>query len=574
MKGEGCSKKGFLAGTLAALLLVIFFGAASSVALKKNNTWDESAHILSGYAYIKKGMDWLSPLNHPVLGRAISGALPAALLDLDFDESVIPEGAPNSNFFPYSLKFLYENTVDGGKILFLSRLGNIVLASLLGIFVFVWSRELWGNKGAALSVFLYALCPNIIANASIATTDLPITAFFFISLYFIYSLDAKGLKLWRIVATGVAMALALASKHTALLLAPVTFVSFSIALRREGKKALPYYAILVFTVYLSLWAVYGFRFHSGSPNYEPLNWGVFSSSSLMPVFDLLRAWRLLPEAYLYSVAGVVMGASTGRAAFLMGEYSNTGWWYYFIVAFLIKTPIPVLILLVASALYLFAGRERLKYGLWLLLPALFVFTAMSLQKVNIGIRHILPVYPFIFTLIGFVPLIRTRSARVAKTVFAFLIAWYAYSAASIYPHQLAYFNEFIGGPKNGYKYLVDSNLDWGQDLKGLKKYMDENHIDKIKLAYFGLSDPKYFGIDYEYLPSYAILEPVNVKDRVEPKGFFAVSATMLQGVYLADRDYYKVFKSLEPVGNVGYSIFIYNLGAGPKYFGNRENTGK
>jgi len=331
-----------------------------------------------------------------------------------------------------------------------------------------------------------------------------------------------------------------------------------IALRREGKKALPYYALLVITVYLCLWAIYGFRFRSDSPNYEPLNWSVFASSSLTPFFDFARSWRLLPEAYLYSVAGVVMGASTGKAAFLMGGYSNTGWWYYFIVAFLIKTPIPALILLIASVLYLLAVRE-IRKGLWLLVPALIIFTAMSLQKVNIGIRHILPVYPFIFTLVGFIPLINTKSARAAKLVFALLIAWYAFSAASIYPHQLAYFNEFIGGPGNGYKYLVDSNLDWGQDLKGLKEYMENNNIKRIKLAYFGLSDPRYFGIDYEYLPSYAILAPVNVKDAVALKGSFAISATMLQGVYLADRDYYRVFRGMKPSGNIGYSIFIYNL---------------
>ena len=558
MRGEGGSKTGLITWAIAVGLLLVFFATASSVALKKNNTWDESAHILSGYAYVKKGMDWLSPLNHPVLGRAITGALPAALLDLDFDEKVRPEGAPDSNFFPYSLKFLYENSVTGDTILFWSRLGNIILATLLGIFVFIWSRDLWGQKGALLSIFLYALCPNIIANASIATTDLPITAFFFISLYFFYCLDAKGVTAWRAIAAAIAIAFALASKHTALLLAPIAIASFAIALRREGKKALPYYALLVITVYLCLWAIYGFRFRSDSPNYEPLNWSVFASSSLTPFFDFARSWRLLPEAYLYSVAGVVMGASTGKAAFLMSGYSNTGWWYYFIVAFLIKTPIPALILLIASVLYLLAVRE-IRKGLWLLVPALIIFTAMSLQKVNIGIRHILPVYPFIFTLIGFVPLINTKSARVAKLVFVLLIAWYAFSAASIYPHQLAYFNEFIGGPGNGYKYLVDSNLDWGQDLKGLKEYMENNDIKRLKLAYFGLSDPRYFGIDYEYLPSYAILAPVNVKDAVALKGSFAISATMLQGVYLADRDYYRFFREMKPSGNVGYSIYIYNL---------------
>lgn len=197
MRGEGGSKTGPITWAMAVGLLLVFFATASSVALKKNNTWDESAHILSGYAYVKKGMDWISPLNHPVLGRAVTGALPAAFLDLDFDEKVRPEGASNSNFFPYSLKFLYENRVLGDTILFWSRLGNIILATLLGIFVFIWSRDLWGIKGALLSLFLYALCPNIIANAAIATTDLPITAFFFISLYSLYRLDAKGVTAWR-----------------------------------------------------------------------------------------------------------------------------------------------------------------------------------------------------------------------------------------------------------------------------------------------------------------------------------------------------------------------------------------
>jgi hypothetical protein len=275
--------------------------------------------------------------------------------------------------------------------------------------------------------------------------------------------------------------------------------------------------------------------------------------------QLLNKWKLLPESYLYGLAGSVAGAGSGRAAFFMDQYSATGWASYFPTAFLIKTPVPTIILLFAALIYFSHEKNRLMKALFIILPPLFVFLAFSAQKVNIGLRHVLPAYPFIFVLIGSVPSIKTESVKAARAVFYACLVWYAYATAVIFPHQLAYFNEIIGGPKNGYKYLVDSNLDWGQDLAGLKEFMDSNGIDKIKLAYFGFCDPKYYGIDYEYLPGYYIPEPVNVKEDIELTGWFAISATMLQGVYLPDRDFYKPFKDIKPVGHIGYSIFIYKL---------------
>lgn len=543
-----------------SFFLFLFLIQASSVALKKSNTWDEPAHIMAGYAYLADGLDYLSPLNHPAFGRLLLAVFPKAFLDLSFDPSVKPEGAKDSDFFPYSLKFLYENRAPGGTVLFLSRLSNIITGLILGIYIFVWSSELWGAAGGYLSLFFYALSPNIIAHSSLATTDIPITAFFFISVFYLYRISVKGITPLSTVACGIFLALAFTSKHTALLLLPLVLASFISSLKKGPPlKAASYYLILFAIVYLAVWGIYGFRYHSGSPYYQPLPWVKFSASSYAPVFDLLRKMRILPEAYLYSIAGVIFGASGGKAAFLMGDYSSAGWWYYFLVAFLIKTPVPTILFLTASVVYGLSGRVSREKVLFLLLPALLVFAAFSLQKVDIGLRHVLPAYPFIFTLIGFVPSIKTPSIRPAKAVFYTCCVWYMYSAASIYPDELAYFNEFIGGPEKGYKYLVDSNLDWGQDLKGLKDYMTANKIGSIKLAYFGFSDPKYFGIDYEYLPSYVIPGAKNVRNEVPLKGYFAISATMLQGVYLADRNTYRVFKELRPVDTIGYSIFIYKI---------------
>src|SRR3989338_8673443 len=484
---------------LPAVILAIFLGTATSTALKKSNTWDESAHILAGYSYLKDGNDGLSPLNHPVFGRATIALLPRVLLNLDYDSRVKPEEAPGSNFFPYSLKFLFENKVDGKNILLLSRLSIILIGALLGAYVYVWSKELWGTKGAVLSLVFYALCPNIIANSSLATTDMPVTAFFFISVFYLYRMVTMGVTIKGALIAAIFTAFALTSKHTALLLA------------------------------------------------------------LIIAFAFLLKIHFLPEAYLYSINGTLAGAGAGRAAFLMGEYSSAGWWYYFIVAFIIKTPIPTLLFLTAALVYMSTDRENLKKTVFLVLPALVIFTAISMQKVNIVFRHVLPAYPFIFTLIGYVPGISSMRKKAARVVFYGFIVWYLYGAAFIHPDELAYFNEFVGGPKNGYKYLVDSNLDWGQDLIGLKKYIDEHKIEKIKLSYFGLSDPAYYGINYEYLPSYAIPNPHIERHDVPLKGYFAISATMLQGVYLSDRDFYKVFRDVEPIDTIGYSILIYKF---------------
>lgn len=545
---------------LAGLLLCVYFTQAASIALKKTNTWDEPAHILSGYAYVTGGMDYLSPLNHPVFGRMLTGILPALFLDLEFDKNVKPEEAEGSDFFPYSVKFLYGNNASAEDILFLSRLPNILLGVLLGAYIFIWSKELWGINGALLSLFFYSLSPNILAHSSLATTDMPITVFFFISVYYLYKLSRDGFTSGRIVLAAFFIALAVTSKHTALLLMPLILAALVMSLRKEpGLKTVSKYLLLSCAIFFFIWLTYGFRYHSGDPLYSPLHWEKFSASALMPLFDFYRAVKILPESYLYGVLGSLAGAGAGKPAFLMGEYSVTGWWYYFIVAFLIKTPLPAIILLSASLLYVSREREGLKKALYLTVPAAVIFIVFSVQKVNIGLRHVLPAYPFLFALLGFVPNIKTPSMKAAKAVFYACLVWYAYSAASIFPHNLAYFNELAGGPGNGYKYLVDSNLDWGQDLKGLKEYMDKNKIEKIKLSYFGLSDPSYFGIDYEYLPSFVIVNPKELKADVPIEGWFAVSATMLQGVYMEDRDYFAYFRDKEPAAKIGYSIFVYRF---------------
>lgn len=261
--------------------------------------------------------------------------------------------------------------------------------------------------------------------------------------------------------------------------------------------------------------------------------------------------------------------------FFAGTIYEEGLWYLMLVSFLIKTPIPMLMILCGS-LYLMLRRLQLMDAEWLMITfvGIIFFVFSYLSNINVGLRYILPVYPFIHLMAGrFFKDVNLRRKWVGAATVV-LCLWYLVASLSIHPHYLAYFNELVGGPKNGYKYLVDSNLDWGQDLKGLKRYMVEKGIDKIKLGYFGSADANYYGIDYDYLPSVG-LQPkkpdqywwyeIDEDHRYEPgpqKGWIAVSATLRASSGWMKPLFYDTYawlREYEPIDQVGHSILIYYI---------------
>src|SRR3989338_1995574 len=320
------------------LLLIFFIQAATSV-LKRSNTWDESGHLLSGYAYLKNGIDYLEP-SHPVLGRLIP-ALPLLFFDLRFEpDKVSAQNAPGSNFYPYSLKFLYENNTDGKKLLFYSRLSMIALGILLGIHIFIWARMLYGNKGGFLALFFYVLCPNMLAHSGLVTTDFPLTAFFIISLFCLYLLTDK-ITILRVFLAGISLGLALTTKYSALLLSlPYTAAFLYLFLKRDidiskglsaYKKNILISLIFVFillSAYLTIWSVYGFDYRADildAKSEQEIEKIVFKweenktkSAVLNKALDSIRYFHILPESYIYGLYRFLGRADEGHAAFLMG----------------------------------------------------------------------------------------------------------------------------------------------------------------------------------------------------------------------------------------------------------------
>jgi hypothetical protein len=291
--------------------------------------------------------------------------------------------------------------------------------------------------------------------------------------------------------------------------------------------------------------------------------------------------KLLPEAYLYGFAHARM-KSLMRSAYLRGEYSVTGFRSYFLWTFLLKTPLPALLLMAAAIVLACVRRLPWRSRAAFLAVPVIIYMAVSItSNLNIGHRHLLPIYPFLFVLCGIVASEwsswRTIPRRWTATVallaiplscgFVFAPPW---QPQKVHPHYLAYFNEFAGGPKAGYKSLVDSNLDWGQDLIGLKHWLEKANLkEPIILCYFGMSDPRFYGIShinapgalggYGYAPS---PDPNEFLKSLKPGQYFAISATHRAGVYLppqAREIWQALIKQSSYIDQIGYSIYIFRL---------------
>jgi len=559
---------------------------------QKSATFDEPLNLVSGYISLRFGDDRLIPQNLPLVKL-----LAAAPLFIFRDIALPPSPEPWSKRaqYRYASELLYQLN-DADTLLFVGRLAVLPLSLLLGCFVFRWAKQLVGRAGAAFALLLYSFEPNILAHSGLITTDIATSCFLFLTLYGWYQL-AQGITWPRVLLPALTFGLGLITKFTILplvlmFLLLAGFIIFDrqplrvqlggLAPRtveeRGGKVLLWGFMALVsaLVAFAVIWAAYGFRYESAlfpvfsHPNY----WRDILPSSpfLIDLVHTARQFQLLPETYLYGLT-FALQITGGFTGYLMEEIRDGGWWYYFLVTFSIKTPIP-LILLVVLALW---GQWRM----WVENPlrAAFIFGPIVIYSVmitisgwNIGHRHLLPIYPFLFILAGSLVPWATRRGRWVKAGLAGLACWYVLSSAWISPHYLAYFNELVGGPDRGSRYLVDSNLDWGQDLKGLKRYMDEHGIERVWLSYFGQADPEYHGITYDYLPSFTIYD--RSTDRSEfwdidrmplMPGLVAISATLLEGVYLPVKDpvkaraYFEEYRRMTPVAKIGHSIFIYRV---------------
>jgi len=410
-----------------------------------------------------------------------------------------------------------------------------------------------------LSLFFYALCPTVLAHCRLATADVLLALNMTLAFY-CFNRHLAHPSYARLAGTGVALGLSLLTKFTGLILIPtfllLSFIRWLKSREQSVGRLVPgritVNILLIFGIAaLVVWAGYGFQFCTPfMPEWlEPQAQRLLEEKPFWQAVDALatRGVRVPAYSYVLGIYTQLAAAKSWKDNFLFGQVSPTGWWYFYWAAFLIKTPLPFLLCIAASV-----GMRRLSIArnedegflLLSILPMLIFFSLPT--KINIGIRYILPLLPLLAILAGKTARVESRAWR---RVLAILCIWYAGSALWIYPHYIAYFNEFVGGPSKGYKYLVDSNLDWGQNLDGLTEYLMKDGPVNPTIKYFGPPEVmEYYG-----------LENTSLGDCEPSPGTWIISATYLQNLYLADSTCHDWLRKLEPKKVIGYSIFVYDV---------------
>ena len=440
---------------------------------QENHTWDEAIEIASGYSFLKTGEFRMQP-EHPPLGKILI-ALP--LLAIQPGLPLSDESWANRNELLFGSMFLYDNRVPARTILFTARIMTIGVTIVLALAIALWTRRNFSARAAIVALALFCLDPNVIANGRYVKNDLLVTLLAFLTI-----VAWLGNRIWW---TGVLFGLAVATKFSAIFLVPVLLAVQLVKRRSLVTLA----AVLAVGAVLTL-AVYG-------PENQALIPMTKSQRLAGPEVRLLRnvadrstaagrmiAWtgaRLGWRAHPLFVGAAQFAAHTqrGHESYLLGMHSMTGWWYYFPVAFLVKTPLATLVSLALAALI--AWREP-KSAPWLLLIPVAIYGLLCLNsRINTGLRHLLPLYPFLFVFAG-VCLARLRTVQLALLGITL-----AAETLSVHPHYLAFFNAAAGGPAAGPRYLADSNIDWGQDLHKLRTIWTPT--ESPKSAYPTLGQP-------------------------------------------------------------------------------------
>jgi len=506
-----------------------------------------------------------------------------------------------------------------------ARLGLLALGMLLGVALFLWTSEVWGVWSGALAVLLFCFDPTFLAHSGLVTTDVGAAFFFFTTMWFFWRV-CRRFSWANVAAFALCFGLAQVAKFTGLLLVPIVVVIALLHERRQLARAAVVIGIAFVTAYVVIWTVYGFRFSmaadparaaleeeqarttlsqneiaapatDGHPPIRRVVEEAAARKALLPEYPagppdvavrrirsstavglfgrtLLLAHRthLLPEGYLQGLA-LLESSSIVRNSFLRGEYSATGFPDYFLWTFLYKTPLPAIVAILAAVVI---GVRRRPAGVipFLAWPIVIYLVVSVQSNVNIGHRHILPIYPFLYLLCGSLALrwqemAERRRAIVAAAAVAAIVTSslfvFGRRPSSMWGKHLSYLNELGGGPDAGYTKLVDSNFDWGQDLKRLGEWLRGHGVkEPINLLYSGTADPRYYGVRHYNMALGYFAEPQLPPDGVMLPGYFAVSATHYEGAgFAADsRDYWRNFLAAHGAtvaGKAGYSIFIYRI---------------
>ncbi len=574
-------------GALVVLLLVVLTLQLGLSIRRQSQTFDEGFHLVAGYRYWQC-RDFGFNAEHPPLMKLVAAA------PLWFGHAPAPTGGvcgkePTTKDHGYELgvRYLYGQGLDGDALLYRARLAESIFALLLGACCFLFARALFGNAAAIVALLLLVFEPTILAHGALITTDTAVTCFTLASVYSLYRYYRKP-SFSRLFGTGVLTGLTFASKHSGVLIVPILIVLSLIELVRNfqdnwnpatgestagpvSRQLLQWSGRMfaIFTIAVAvLWCTYGLR-SSARPSAEPMTTplGQFIVDAqaqgthgkvLTVVIPAIARWHLLPEAYLYGLVDVLNVSDPGQPPFLLGRLYPHGRWFYFPIVFFIKSTLGFLVLLVLALLLgPWRGPDRLWKLFYLAVPPIIILLVAMQSGLNIGYRHVLPIIPFLCILIAAGVIALWQRNRTWKVIVAALVALHIGSSLHAYPDYLPYSNEAWGGPAKTYRYLTDSNVDWGQGLYQARDYLLRNNIKDCWIAYDGAANPEYYGIPCKKLPGNAGDAGAIPPNRVDST--LLLSDLTLSGIEWepGDLNPYRRFLDIPPTANIGGAMLVY-----------------
>lgn len=603
-----------------ALILIALGAAAHSILASrtKSPTFDEPVHLFSSWLIVNHGDFRVNP-EHPPLWKVVAGVpLVGTNVDIDLDSdaarSVFDQIEHQGKL---ATDTLFRRNAEGVALLARARVAMSIFLALTILTAARWAWTADGPRAAIIASLLLALDPNFLAHGALVTNDVAASFIFVLAGYLTWRLGRRWT--WKTAALlGLTCAVGATIKFTCVLLVPIVGVplivraiaktpwpaTHQMLMQSRGLRIGLVFGLAIGTSIACLaviWSTYLFRaapspggqtfdadyprkylaynaiakratdenrpmsdeeVKAAVPDYTP-------GLSLRTVY-WLQDHKLIPQAFSY---GLTYAAGRGilRPSFLLGDYSDRGFWLYFPVAIATKTPLATLLLLVTSTLFVLIRRKTLLSSTesrWLALcllscPTIYLTFAVC-SNLNIGVRHILPIYPMMTVAAGIALAKMIRSIRPARFVVPGLLALLLVETASAFPNYIAFFNRAAGGERGGLSILGDSNLDWGQDLPALSRFIQrwraEHPDDAFYFAYFGSVDPRVYGIDFINMrPGFPYDERPATFD-LDRDGLVAISATYLQGTFPEDlRPMMANLRAREPLAVVNGSIYVYEF---------------
>jgi 4-amino-4-deoxy-L-arabinose transferase-like glycosyltransferase len=557
---------------IVSILLLFFLLSGIYYALTNSVTSDEPTYIATGYINLHFN-DYRFNIEHPPLVKQLA-AIPLLFLKLHFPldmykASPIPMGIVN---IQNALLFNMGNNL--GLILLFSRIPNIIISMLLGVFIYLYSKKLNGSTAGIVSLALFVFSPSFLGHSALVTHDTTFSALYFMTIYFLMKFMETRRNLF-LTLTGVFLGLSLTAKFSALILIPVIYILISIYALRFFKESeysklknfifilplLPFassykssFKFIAPALFVFIFFMIFYRKNAYSKKIK------FICAILLIILTIAFTVVILDytdfkwfpfngatKAFFKGFSWFEGHARGGQEAYILGKTTTTGWWYYFPLAIIFKEPFAFLIIFLLGLISLFLKKEGILAKSLLFLPSLaYLFAGMFVNKVNLGIRLALPVYPFLFVIGGYSVLL-ARRFKLAAYALSFLLLILAADVLLAYPAHLSYFNRLIGGTSHGYKFLSDSNIAWGQDWKRMKQHVKDKGIKEICIDAGFYSDKS---CDYYKIPYRSI---TNEEEVMPKEGVYVIETMVLASkrVKWADK--------IKPAAMVGGSLFVYNV---------------